>query len=67
MRSSLFKEVRNLLWLGFQVPHTINNTAKDAKRVYPHAVCALLSFTLTILDNLQGVFDGICSNLFADC
>ncbi|GAA5826137.1 hypothetical protein JCM11251_007177 [Rhodosporidiobolus azoricus] len=35
---SLFKEVRNLLWLGYQVPHTISNIAKDAKRVYPYAV-----------------------------
>lgn len=35
---SLFKEVRNLIWLGFQIPHGINNLAKDAKRVYPHAV-----------------------------
>ncbi|KAK4049755.1 dynein heavy chain [Microbotryomycetes sp. JL221] len=35
---TLFKEVRNMLWLGFQVPHTISNIAKDAKRVYPHAV-----------------------------
>ena len=35
---SLFKEVRNLLWLGYQVPHTIGNVAKDAKRVYPYAV-----------------------------
>ena len=35
---TLFKEVRNLLWLGFSVPHAIGNTAKDAKKVYPHAV-----------------------------
>ncbi|GAA5979126.1 hypothetical protein JCM10908_002813 [Rhodotorula pacifica] len=35
---SLFKEVRNLLWLGYQVPHAISNVAKDAKRVYPYAV-----------------------------
>ncbi|KAI8974487.1 dynein heavy chain [Pilobolus umbonatus] len=35
---TLFKEVRNLLWLNFQVPHTISNVAKDAKRVYPFAV-----------------------------
>ncbi|CAM0135389.1 unnamed protein product [Umbelopsis sp. WA50703] len=35
---TLFKEVRNLLWLNFQVPHTISNVAKDAKRVYPYAV-----------------------------
>jgi len=35
---TLFKEVRNLLWLNFQVPHVISNMVKDAKRVYPHAV-----------------------------
>ncbi|KAJ3090057.1 hypothetical protein HK102_004799, partial [Quaeritorhiza haematococci] len=35
---TLFKEVRNLLWLGFQIPHTVANIAKDAKRVYPFAV-----------------------------
>ncbi|RKP12335.1 dync1h1 protein, partial [Piptocephalis cylindrospora] len=35
---TLFKEVRRLLWLGFQVPHGIANVAKDAKRVYPFAV-----------------------------
>ncbi|KAI0242051.1 dynein heavy chain [Massospora cicadina] len=35
---TLFKEVRNLLWLGFQVPHTIRNLAKDVKRLYPYAV-----------------------------
>jgi dynein heavy chain 1 len=35
---TLFKEVRNLLWQGYQVPHTVANVAKDAKRVYPFAV-----------------------------
>lgn len=35
---TLFKEVRNLLWLNFSVPHAVSNMAKDAKRVYPHAV-----------------------------
>ena len=35
---TLFKEVRNLLWLNFPVPHTIINYAKEAKRIYPHAV-----------------------------
>ena len=34
----LFKEVRNLLWLNFPVPHSITNLASDAKWVYPHAV-----------------------------
>ena len=40
---TLFKEVRNLLWLGFQVPHALSNMAKDAKRVYPHAVSLMES------------------------
>lgn len=44
---TLFKEVRNLLWLGFNVPHAIGNIAKDAKRVYPHAVSLVGS-----IDNL---------------
>lgn len=35
---ALFKEVRNLLWLNYQIPHVITNVAKDAKRVYPYAV-----------------------------
>ncbi|KAG6329443.1 hypothetical protein ID866_9648 [Astraeus odoratus] len=35
---TLFKEVRNLLWLGFQVPRINTNMAKDAKQVYPHAM-----------------------------
>ncbi|OZJ04271.1 hypothetical protein BZG36_02479 [Bifiguratus adelaidae] len=48
---TLFKEVRNLVWLGFQVPHTIVNVAKDAKRVYPYAVSlmdAVRSFSQTL-------------------
>ncbi|KAJ2382228.1 dynein heavy chain, partial [Coemansia sp. RSA 2611] len=35
---TLFKEVRELLWLGFQVPHTLVNVARDGRRVYPFAV-----------------------------
>jgi dynein heavy chain 1, cytosolic len=35
---ALFKEVRNFVWLNFQVPHAISNVSKEAKRVYPHAV-----------------------------
>ncbi|CAG8670602.1 1997_t:CDS:2, partial [Paraglomus brasilianum] len=35
---TLFKEVRNLLWLNYHVPHAVSNVAKDAKRVYPFAV-----------------------------
>lgn len=34
----LFKEVRNLQWLGFRVPLQISLTASGAKHVYPFAV-----------------------------
>ncbi|KAI9836369.1 MAG: hypothetical protein M1819_001398 [Sarea resinae] len=40
---ALFKEVRNLLWLNYQVPHAINNISKEAKRVYPYAVSLMES------------------------
>ena len=48
---TLFKEVRNLLWAGFSVPHAIGNIAKDAKRVYPYAVSIMETvrmYSLTI-------------------
>jgi dynein heavy chain 1, cytosolic len=35
---AVFKDVRNLIWLGFSVPIQIQNIAKDSKRVYPFAV-----------------------------
>lgn len=35
---ALFKEVRNLVWLNYPVPHAINSISKEAKRVYPYAV-----------------------------
>ncbi|KAH7874452.1 dynein heavy chain, N-terminal region 1-domain-containing protein [Lentinula edodes] len=57
---TLFKEVRNLLWLGFQVPHAITNMAKDAKRVYPHAVSLMETVrtygqTLDLVENNRGI------------
>lgn len=52
---ALFKEVRALIWLGFPVPLTISHRAKDAKRVYPHAVSLMESVriysqTLDLID-----------------
>ncbi|KAG9242560.1 cytoplasmic dynein-like protein 1 heavy chain 1 [Calycina marina] len=35
---ALFKEVRNLVWLGYTIPHSVNSVSKEAKRVYPYAV-----------------------------
>ncbi|KAI9745692.1 MAG: Dynein heavy chain, cytoplasmic [Claussenomyces sp. TS43310] len=40
---ALFKETRNLTWLNYQVPHSINNVSKEAKRVYPYAVSLMES------------------------
>jgi Dynein heavy chain, N-terminal region 1 len=55
-----FKEVRNLLWLNFQVPHAIMNMAKDAKRVCPHAVSLMETArtygkTLDLVANYKGI------------
>ncbi|KAJ7210662.1 dynein heavy chain [Mycena haematopus] len=57
---TLFKEVRNLLWLGFQVPHATTNMAKDAKRVYPHAVSLMETVrtygqTLDLVEENKGI------------
>ena len=57
---TLFKEVRNLLWLNFQVPHATSNLAKDAKRVYPHAVSLMETVrtygqTLDLVENNSGI------------
>ncbi|RHY29832.1 hypothetical protein DYB32_004823 [Aphanomyces invadans] len=35
---TLFKEVRNLEWLGYRVPFTLKMIAEDAKEKYPHAM-----------------------------
>ncbi|KAI7646355.1 Dynein heavy chain, partial [Hortaea werneckii] len=40
---TLFKEVRNLLWLNHPVPHAITNVSKEARRVYPFAVSLMES------------------------
>ncbi|KAL8769492.1 MAG: hypothetical protein Q9209_004553 [Squamulea sp. 1 TL-2023] len=40
---TLFKEVRNLLWLNYQVPHGLTSLSKEAKRVYPYAVSLMES------------------------
>ncbi|CAG8442752.1 1825_t:CDS:10 [Diversispora eburnea] len=51
---TLFKEVRNLLWLNHQVPHTISSLAKVAKRVYPFAV-SLMETVRTYAQTVQKV------------
>ena len=49
---ALFKEVRNLIWLNFQVPHAVSNISKEAKRVYPYAI-SLMESVRTLLQTLR--------------
>ena len=48
---SLFKEVRNLSWLDFQIPHRIATAAKQAQRVYPYA--------LSLMESAAGYFAAV--------
>ena len=45
---ALFKEVRNLIWLNFQVPHVVSSISREAKRVYPYAI-SLMESVRTLL------------------
>jgi dynein heavy chain 1, cytosolic len=49
---TLFKEVRNLLWLNFPVPHAVSNVSKEARRVYPFAVSLMESLNTLAQTNL---------------
>ncbi|RMZ84735.1 hypothetical protein DV737_g982, partial [Chaetothyriales sp. CBS 132003] len=42
---SLFKEVRNLTLLNFQIPHAVSGVSKNAQRVYPFALSLMESVT----------------------
>ena len=53
---TLFKEVRNLLWLRFTIPHAINNVSKEARRVYPYAV-SLIESVRTLAQTNQVIND----------
>jgi dynein heavy chain 1, cytosolic len=63
---ALFKEVRNLTWLNFQVPHSITTISKEAKRVYPYAVSLIESarsyiqttHTVSRMSDLTGLLSG---------
>ena len=49
-----------MLWAGFQVPHAIMIMAKDAKRVYPHAVSLMETVrsygqTLDLVEKNRGI------------
>ncbi|MCJ1311828.1 hypothetical protein MMC25_005501 [Agyrium rufum] len=57
---ALFKEVRNLLWLDYQIPHAIGNVSREAKRVYPYAVSLMesvrsLAQVYRVIDDMPSV------------
>lgn len=57
---TLFKEVRNLVWLNYQVPHAVTSVSKEAKRVYPYAVSLMetvrtLTQTSRTIDSMSKV------------
>ncbi|KAJ6144523.1 hypothetical protein N7470_008418 [Penicillium chermesinum] len=51
---ALFKEVRNLIWLNFQVPHAVSNISKEAKRVYPYAI-SLMESVRTLAQTMRQI------------
>ena len=67
----LFKEVRNLLWLNYQIPHAISSISKDAKRVYPYAVSLMESVrlltqtcrTIDLMSSVSVLLNGYQSNI----
>lgn len=56
---TLFKEVRNLEWLGYRVPFTIKMTAEDAKSRYPFAMSldASIKTYTTSCRRIQPIFE----------
>ena len=56
----LFKEVRNLLWLNYQIPHAVSSISREAKRVYPYAISLIesvrsLAQTSRMIDSMPQV------------
>lgn len=53
---ALFKEVRNLVWLGFTVPHMVTTIARDAQKIYPFAL-SLMESVKTYVSVMRAVQD----------
>lgn len=56
----LFKEVRNLLCLNYQIPHAVSSISRDAKGVYPYAISLMesvrsLAQTNRVIDTMPKV------------
>ena len=57
---ALFKEVRNLIWLNYSIPHAVVNISKDAKKVYPFAVS--LTETVRIMGQTNRAVEDMSGN-----
>lgn len=53
---ALFKEVRNLTWLGFGVPHMVSTIARNAQRIYPYAL-SLMESVKTYVSTVRAIQD----------
>jgi dynein heavy chain 1, cytosolic len=65
---TLFKEVRNLEWLGYRVPFTLKMIAEDAKSKYPFAMSmdASLKAYVTSCHRIQPVFEPLAASFVRD-
>ncbi|TYZ65491.1 hypothetical protein PybrP1_001542, partial [[Pythium] brassicae (nom. inval.)] len=61
---TLFKEVRNLEWLGYRVPFTLKMIAEDAKSKYPFAMSldASLKTYTTACRRVQPIFEPLVAS-----
>lgn len=61
---TLFKEVRNLEWLGYRVPFTLKMIAEDAKSKYPFAMSldASLKTYTTACRRIQPIFEALTAS-----
>lgn len=61
---TLFKEVRNLEWLGYRVPFTLKMIAEDAKAKYPFAMSldASLKSYVTSCNRIQPIFEPLAAS-----
>lgn len=53
---ALFKEVRNLIWLDFSIPHSLSTVARDAQRIYPFAL-SLMESVKTYVSSVRAIQD----------
>lgn len=65
---TLFKEVRNLEWMGYRVPFTLKMIAEDAKSKYPFAMSldASLKTFMSSCQRIQPIFEALTAAYVRD-